>query len=185
MAPKSSSGRRKSGGKSQAPAQAVQREKTPEEVLQDNINVTERILQRGFIPEGAIYYGGTPEQRTAFYEAVDRSVKKLPEGYGYSFQTRTGSYGREANIIQLEMVSKGQRYDYHTGKMKTVRGKSGIMGANGRIRYSEDEFLSQSALRGYAKAQVYKVAGLIYDPKTKGASAKYPALDSLGNPKRD
>ena len=185
MAPKSSSGRRESGGKAQPPAQAAPREMTSEEILQSNIKVTGQIAQRGFMPEGAIYYSGTPEERTAFYEAVDRIYPKLPEGYGYSFQTRTGSYGRKNNIIQVEVVGKYEKYDYKTRKMKSVRWKSGIPTIDGRIRYSEDEFLSRAALRGYAKAQVYKAAGLIYDPKIKGASAKYPALDSSGNPRSD
>ncbi len=184
MSRKGSSGR-KTGGKTQVPAQAAQREMTSEEILQSNIKATGQIAQRGFMPEGAIYYSGTPEERTAFYEAVDRIYPKLPEGYGYSFQTRTGNYGHKHNIVQVEVVGKYEKYDYKTGKMKSVRWKSGIPTIDGRIRYSEDEFLSRAALRGYAKAQVYKAAGLIYDSATKGASSKFPALDSLGNPRRD
>ena len=177
-------GKRKKSGAGNVKAKAAPREMTPEERLQSNIKVTKRIAQRGLMPEGAIYYGGTPEQRTKYYEAVDRIYKRLPEGYGYSFQTRSEAYGRKKDIIQIELTSKGQKRDYSTGAIKTVTYRSGMMGANGQIRYSEGEFLSRSALRGYAKAQVYKAAGKIYDPSTKGASEKYPALGSYGEPKK-
>ena len=169
MAPKSSSGRRKSG----AAAKVAPREMTPEEILQGNIKVTEQIAQRGFMPEGAIYYAGTPEQRTQYYEAVDRLYKRMPEGYGYSLQTRSRShgYGKDRwtevlHIIQLKQDS------------------SSMMGSDAQILYWENEFLSRSAIRGYAKAQVYKAAGRIYDFSTKGASEKYPALDHYGHPKK-
>ena len=185
--PKGHSGIKRNNGKAKN-----ERTMTPEEVLQSNIKETEEIAARGFMPEGAIYYGGTSEQRTAYYEAVDRTYKKLPEGYGYSFQERSLLSGGKEKFIQIEFVKKSQEYDYRTGEMKTVRVKSMMMGANGRAYIGVEgrpdaivtQLSSRSALRGYAKAQVYAAAGKVYDPATRGASEKYPALDHYGEPKK-
>ena len=186
----------KSGKAVGTAAQAAPKQMTPEELLQHNIKETEKIAQSGLMPEAAIYilYNNedTPEHKTAFYEAVDRIYKKIPEGYSYSFREHSLPSGKKESFIQLELVYKTEEYDRKTGKMKTVRRKGMILGPNGR------EFLgvkgnpistmstltSQAALRGYAKAHVYKAAGKIYDPATGDASEKYPALDSYGYSKK-
>ena len=191
--PKGNSGIRRGSKSGGAVAKAAPKQMTPEELLQHNIKETEKIAQSGLMPEAAIYlYRETPEQRTAFYEAIDRIYKKIPEGYSYSFREMTHGSGNKESFIQLELVYKSEKYDRKTGKMKTVRRKGMIMGPNGRrflgVKGSPmstmSTLTSQAALRGYAKALVYEAAGKIYDPTTGNASEKYPALDSYGEPKK-
>ena len=190
-APKNHSGIGRGKGKRAAKAKAVAktttRERTSEEILQSNIKITERIAAQGLMPEEALNYDGTSEERTKYYEAVDRIYKRLPEGYGYSFQEREG--GKE-RFIQIELVSKTQKRDRKTGKMKTVRNKTAIWGQRysygGEMRegmgYAPgDGLTTRSAILGMAKAQVYAAAGKVYDFKTKGVSEKYKPLDSYGH----
>lgn len=184
-------GKGKRAAKAKASAKGQTREMTSEEILQSNIKITERIAAQGLMPEGALNYSGTSEEQTKYYEAVDRIYKRLPEGYGYSFREEALQSGKKEKFIQVEKVSKFQKYDYRTGKMKTVRNVSMIfgrgrvyLGVEGNPNATVSQLLSQSALRGYAKAQVYRVAGKVYDFKTKGVSEKYPELDSYGKPKK-
>ena len=174
--PKGHSGIKRNNGKAKN-----ERTMTPEEVLQSNIKETEEIAARGFMPEGAIYYPGTLEEKTKFYEAVDRIYKNLPEGYGYSFQPPRPTYGNKHDFIEIQLVTKSREYDRRTGKMKTQRHTAGIS----HEKYSYPEGItSRSALRGFAKVMTYRAAGKIYDSATMGASEKYPALDWYGEPKK-
>ena len=167
--PKGDSGIRRNGGKTGATAPV---QKTPEEVLADNIKVMEKIAERGLMHKGALYYGGTAEQRTKFYEAVDRTYKRMPEGYGYSFRERVRPQYTE-RWIQLEHVYK--REERYGSKIKK-RTQRGMITSGGLVGIPND-LQSQSALRGYAKAHVFMAAGKIYDPNVKGGrSEEYQPL---------
>ena len=159
------------------------REKKPltdEEILSKNIEVTKRIAELGLIPEGALNYGGSAEIRNRYYEALDKIYKRLPEGYTYSFQTRS-RMGHEERVIQYSRVYIREQRVYVPGKgyvMKKKRQVGSTMGHKG-LEYlgSREEELSPSALRGYAKANLYRLAGKVFDPATKKASEKYPPVE--------
>lgn len=208
MSRKQSSGIGRGKGRRAAKAKAVAktptRERTSEEILQSNIKITERIAAQGLMPEEALNYDGTSEERTKYYEAIDRIYKKLPEGYGYSFREEAlprSAYtqeelrrgyrsGKTVSYIQIELVTKSKELDRESGKMKTKRHKTAIWGQRysygheireGMGRAPGDGLTTRSAILGMVKAQVYKAAGKVYDPKTKGTSEKYKPLDSYGH----
>ena len=160
-----------------------------DEIYASNVKQVENFVKKhpDLMPEGLLNYPGAAQYRVGMYEAVDRIYKRMPEGYIYSIRASSEGYGKnrhEVNFIALE-------HTYYTTETKVVgnkwekvavRHKSMIMGSDSYIAIPEDLRGSRSAIRGYAKAEVYRAAGRIYDSKTKGISKKYPALDSYGRP---
>lgn len=147
---------------------------TDSEILSRNIEVVKKIAEKGFMPEEALNYGGSSEIRTAFYEALDKIYSKNPSGYIYSLHEadRKRVYG----YAQFSRTYSTEEWDRHHTKRVKKRHTSMLYDPKGKVEFPGD-LVSREAKRGYAKAYLYRIAGKIYDPKTKRASEKYPVVE--------
>ena len=154
-------------------ASSVSSKLSKAEIHSSNLKVVQRLVEKhpDLLHYALIEYNATSKRRVEMYELIDRLYKHNPEGYSYSIRTRmernhTTQESREVKFIQLEKV-------YHTEKMRAVNGrwqkvserhKGSLTGYGNQPSISYDIVSSRSAIRGYAKAQLYRAAGKIYDP---------------------